>query len=478
MPDTPQSPVRVLLLREVATGPVAAAFVAERWTREGSSLAVVKVLRDPTPADRLFPLQERSVLLGALRHRHIVTVDQVVDIDGHFGLLAPYVDGIDLLDWSGVLRENSVRMPPRVVAEIVRAIAVALDAAQNRVPWGEEAPLNLRHGDLKPGNVMIDRDGELKVLDFGTGASALAMDEIPAVRSAQSYVAPERFDGPPTHEADIYALGVIGIELLADRWLHGLPAEQAAHDAQLQDLVRSVPLEMRSDADTQTLRSVLLRMVAFDPAARPRAAVVAQTLRRLADRAPGPSLESFAHEHANPYLVNIPENPDTGLMVQVIPVWADSVLSLQAGPEPDADTQTMGPGELNRFIADDSISQAFLIEKRDAEGDPSLSLTDQVAVETEKAIEAARQARKLDLALDFDTLPFGDQVPVDALLASEEVEEIEADVVYDPPTVPSPRPAWQRAFLVGLVAAMMLGALIAIGAILLGLGIGIYLATA
>ena len=45
---------------------LAAAFVAERWTRDGSSLAVVKVLRDPTPARRLFPLQERSALLGAL----------------------------------------------------------------------------------------------------------------------------------------------------------------------------------------------------------------------------------------------------------------------------------------------------------------------------------------------------------------------------------------------------------------------------
>lgn len=471
MSDSPKSPVRVLLLREVATGPVAAAFVAERWTRDGSSLAVVKVLRDRTPADRLFPLQERSVLLGALRHRHIVTVDHVVDIDGHFGLLSPYVDGIDLLDWSGVLRENNVSMPPRVVCEIVRAIAVALDAAQNRTPWGEEAPLNLRHGDLKPGNVMIDRDGELKVLDFGTGASALAMDEIPPVRSARTYVAPERVDdGPATNEADIYALGIITVELLCDRWLHSIPSEPEAHDAHLAELVRGVPLEMRSDADTQTLRSVVCRMVAHDPAQRPRAAVVAQTLRRLADRAPGPSLESFAHEHANPFLVNIPENPDTGLMIQVLPVWADTLTTLRDGPPPDEDTNTVGPGELNRFLAEDSVSQAFhLDDEGDWEDDASYSLTDQVAVETEKAIEAARQARKLDLALDFDTLSFQEE--------DVQVPEVEPDLVIQPSPLSSPRPAWQRAVVAGMAGAMFVGALIAVGAILLGLGIGLYLAT-
>ncbi|MCB9668371.1 MAG: protein kinase [Alphaproteobacteria bacterium] len=473
----------------MATGPVAAAFVAERWTREGSSLAVVKVLRDPTPAERLFPLRERSGMLGALRHRHIVTVDQVVDIDGHFGLLAPYVDGMDLLDWMGVLREQGTTVPPRVVCEVLRAIAVALDAALSRVPWGEDDALALPHGDLKPGNVMVDRDGELKVLDFGTGASALAMEEVPNVRSARTYMAPERAATGPTQEADVYALGIMGIELLADRWIHGISENVEDHDLQLGQLVKRLDFTMRSEADEQTLRSLLLKMVAHAPSARPRAAVVAQTLRRLADRAPGPSLESFAHEHCLPYLSNVPENPDTGLMVQVTPVWADTrAVTLQEGPEPDDDTNTMGPGDFGRLMEDEVTNPAFLVDSR-SWSRASLSLTDQVADETEKAIEAARQARKLDFAVDFDGIPFydtEDEVPTAGPPRGEQgqpepeppapVEDVEPDLVLEPAIIPQ-RPLWQRTWVIGLALAMSFGAFIAVSAVLVGLAVGAFLMT-
>ncbi len=470
----PQNPVRVLLLRELATGPVAAAFVAERWTHHGSNLAVVKVLRDATPPERIFPLCERSGALGALRHRHIVTADQLVSIDGHYGVMSPYVDGIDLLEWMDVLREEGVRFPPRVVCEMLRAVAVALDTALHRTPWGEDGPLALPHGDLKPGNIMVDRDGELKVLDFGMGASQLAMEPLPPIRSATAYVAPEHPSSGPTAEADIYALGIIGIELLADRWLQSFGSTQDDHDLKLGQIARRLEFTMRSEADEQTLRSLLLRMTSFDPSRRPRAAVVAQTLRRLADRAPGPSLESFAHERALPHLVNVPENPDTGMMVQVMLVWNDrSLVSPREGPEPDADTNTMSAGDFRRLVEDDITASAFLVDSRNW-GRIEISLTDQVADETEKAIDAARRARTLDFSIEEGL--FEDDIPTEGreVQPRDEVPEVVPDLVVEPPVVRRRSP-W-RWVIAAVVTAMLLGACIALAATLIGLAVGLYLA--
>jgi serine/threonine protein kinase len=483
-----QSAVRVLLLREVATGPVAAAFVAERWTQEGSSLAVVKVLREPTPAQRVLDVHQASMQLGALKHRHIVAVDQVVAIDGRFGLISPYVDGMDLLDWMGVLREKDIAMPPRVVCEMLRGIAVTLDAAQHRIPWGEDRALGLAHGDLKPGNIMVDRDGELKVLDFCTGASALSAGLV--VRSARTYMAPERTsgdaadaEGAASAAADVYALGIIGIELLGERWLHSLPSEAEAHDTHLADTLKTFDFSMRSTADEQTLRSLLLRMVAHAPRSRPRAAVVAQTLRRLADRAPGPSLESFAHEYMLPWLRNAPEDPDTGLMVQVSPVSVD--LEMVSGPEPDGDTNTAGPGEFGRML-DDQAPPAFLVDSRSWDRE-MVDLSDTVADATEKALEAARQARMLDRALSIDSSlePYDpeadDHEPTDAVVdlaaVRAQIETIEAEVVYSPPDPAPSRSIPRTLFLAVAVVAMLVGALIALVAVLVGGAAGLYVAS-
>lgn len=488
MTTNPKSPVRVLLLREVATGPVAAAFVAERWTREGSGLAVVKVLRDPMPAERIVPLHETASQLSTLRHRHIVCVDQVVEIDGHFGLIAPYVDGIDLLDWVSVLRENGRRMPTRVVCEVLRATAVALDAALHRVPYGEDRALRLAHGDLKPTNIMIDRDGELKVLDFGTGSTRLAVDDPPLMRSALTYLAPERRQrAPAAPAADVYALGILGIELLTDRWLHNTPQEQDAHDAHLTALLERAPLELASGADETTMRGLVAEMVAYDPSIRPSAAAIAQTFRRLADRCTGPSLESFAHEAALPHLTNAPENPDTGLMVQVTPISVDlDFAPPEQGPPVDEDTATMGAGDIRRMFEEEAPKPAFLVDSQSwlqEEG----TLTDQVADETEKALEAARQARKLDLALDPDSMiPFmededegetekGRGAGIPTLSVPDprhEPEEVEAEVVFAPEPA---RPNGSRPWMWAVVAASLTGALIALCAVLLGLLVGVYL---
>ena len=129
--------------------------------------------------------------------------------ESHFlYLLAEHVEGRSLRQW---ILDNP---QPAIddVRHLVGDIAKALRAFQR---------LQIVHRDLKPENVMIDRDGNAKIVDFGT-AYAQGFDELAhAVRETHpvgsvGYVAPECLLGQPaTHAADIYSLGVVAYEMLA-----------------------------------------------------------------------------------------------------------------------------------------------------------------------------------------------------------------------------------------------------------------------
>ena len=122
-------------------------------------------------------------------------------------LVAEHVEGQSLRQWILDHPRPALDEVRRVIGEIAKA----LRAFQR---------LQIVHGDLKPENVMIDRDGNAKIVDFGA-AHVQGFDELDsAVRETHpvgsaGYAAPECLLGqPPTHAADIYALGVVAYEML------------------------------------------------------------------------------------------------------------------------------------------------------------------------------------------------------------------------------------------------------------------------
>lgn len=309
---------RIQLLREVATGPASVVFAARR--EGGRDLVAVKVLRQRTKGDveRLLDLRDASREVAALGHRGLVCTEDAATIGEFVGLVSPYVDGIDLLDWMEILREEGMALPGRVTCEIVRATASALDAALHRLPPGGDKPLGRVHRDIRPTNLMVDRDGELQVLDLGTGFTTLAGRSARAgalKKGIIKYMSPRRREGKRGGPAaDVYSLGIVAIELFRGRWLRRLRSQNPAHDRHLAEVVaRLRDLGMRSDADELALRNVLLRMVAWDQDARPGPAEVANTFRTLADRARGPSLEHFVHDHAVPWMEDLTAAPEADL---------------------------------------------------------------------------------------------------------------------------------------------------------------------
>ncbi|MBT3221448.1 MAG: protein kinase [Proteobacteria bacterium] len=237
---------QITLLQELSNGPGTLLFVGQQEGAFGADLVALKVLRTRTPRDleTLVRVRDKQRILGSLRHRHIVCHHDLTQIGGHLALVAPFVDGVDLLEWVEVLRETGVPMPPRVVCEVLSATGAALNAALTRVPFGTDGPLDMVHRDLKPMNLMVDRDGELKVLDFGSGFTSLAgrKSRSGALKKGLiRYISPTRRSGKRAISGDdIYALGIIGVEMFRGRWLRRLRTNNPAHDRHLAEVVANL----------------------------------------------------------------------------------------------------------------------------------------------------------------------------------------------------------------------------------------------
>ena len=193
-----------------------------RDTRLGREVAV-KLLPAAVSgnADRLARFEREARTVAGLSHPNIVTLYAVEDADGVRFLTMELVDGRSL---DRVVTPGG--LPLTQVLELATPIASALVAAHER---------GVVHRDLKPGNVMVTRDGWVKVLDFGL-AKVAAGDEVAAesatigataaapisfegqVVGTVPYMAPEQIRGETVDaRSDLFALGIILYELATGR---------------------------------------------------------------------------------------------------------------------------------------------------------------------------------------------------------------------------------------------------------------------
>lgn len=154
---------------------------------------------------------------GQLRHKNIVEIYEFNQIDGNYFMAMEYVDGWTLDTLIRRCRGRQEFVPGTVVVEILGAVCRGLDYAHNLIAKDGQ-PLNLVHRDLKPGNIILSRDGDVKIMDFGIAKADTNLYKTTAAdvtKGTPIYMSPEQVTGSRLdHRSDIFSLGSILHELV------------------------------------------------------------------------------------------------------------------------------------------------------------------------------------------------------------------------------------------------------------------------
>lgn len=181
----------------------------------------------------------------------------------HLYVVMEWIDGVTLAQWM----VDNPTPDLATVRDLVGQIAKGLRAFHRR---------EMLHQDLRPENVMIDRDGVVKIVDFGSTRVAGVVESDPTARPEAilgtfQYTAPEYFLGEPaTPRSDLYSLGVIAYRLLTGRLPYGAEVARIRTPADR----RRLRYVSARDADGRVpvwVDAVLARAVDPDPARRPEA---------------------------------------------------------------------------------------------------------------------------------------------------------------------------------------------------------------
>lgn len=198
---------RYLVERRLGTGGMADVFACEDL-QLGRHVAL-KVLHENLAQDPdvVARFRRESQSAAGLQHPHIVQVFDRGDWDGIPYMAMELVDGVTLKD---VIRDQAPLDPIRSIDQISQVLD-ALRYAHRR---------GLVHRDIKPQNVLVGPEGELKVADFGIARAVddLQMTQTGMIVGTAHYIAPEQAAGQPvTPSADLYAVGVVLFEMLTGR---------------------------------------------------------------------------------------------------------------------------------------------------------------------------------------------------------------------------------------------------------------------
>lgn len=213
-------------------------------------------------------LIDEARLAVQLNHANIGQVFDLGRIDQQYFMVMEFIEGSDFHGILRRLREQNRLIPPAIACHAVAEMLKALDYAHNAL-GPDHHPLNIVHRDVSPQNLMLNTQGEIKLVDFGIAKARMRLLETQAgiIKGKFYYMSPEQAFGKPLdRRTDIFAAGMVLYELLAGR-----PAYDEVNDLALLKRVRNcdfpTPRSFRLDLDPE-LDKIVLKALAREPEQR------------------------------------------------------------------------------------------------------------------------------------------------------------------------------------------------------------------
>ena len=215
----------------------------------------IKVLRFDFVGEDEFlrRFQREAQAASSLAHPNIVSIYDVGEEDNIHFIVMEYVDGMTLKEYI----QQFSPVPYENVIDIMKQMTAAVAFAHQH---------SIIHRDVKPHNMLIDRDGIVKMTDFGIAMamSATSITQTNAVLGSVHYISPEQArGGMATKKSDIYALGIVMYELLTGK----LPfSGESAVSIALKHLQAETPsVKQLYPGTPQSIENIVLHATAKDP---------------------------------------------------------------------------------------------------------------------------------------------------------------------------------------------------------------------
>ncbi len=164
---------------------------------------------------------DEARLSARLSHANIVQVFDIGRVENTYFIVMEFIDGVNLKHLIENIRHKKQPFPMALACHIAIKVCEGLQYAHN-LHDSDGQHLHVVHRDISPPNVLISRQGEVKIVDFGLAKAAHSVEktEPGVVKGKFSYLAPETAMGQEADpQADIFAVGIMLWEMLAGRKL-------------------------------------------------------------------------------------------------------------------------------------------------------------------------------------------------------------------------------------------------------------------
>ncbi|MBF0491817.1 MAG: serine/threonine protein kinase [Deltaproteobacteria bacterium] len=301
---------KYFLLEKIATGGMAEVFKAKTFGVDGfEKIVCIKKVLSHWASDPEFiqMLIDEAKLSAALSHPNIVQVLDLGSFENAHFIAMEYVEGFDLKTLMSQVAEKKEKIPTDIACFIALQVLAGLDYAHKKTD-AEGNSLHIIHRDISPHNVLLSRNGEVKITDFGIAKAAQkqSFTTTGMLRGKYSYMSPEQVRSENLNgKSDVFSLGIVLFEMLTGQKCFPGDSEIIILDKirSSQMKLEDIPAELPS-----RLREILAKALAQNPQERYDAEVMQIDLAQfLATIRPGflaKDLSDYLKPYKRPIMVS------------------------------------------------------------------------------------------------------------------------------------------------------------------------------